>query len=67
MIGELAASGRAILLISSELPELLALCDRVLVMSEGRLTANIPRAEATQVSIMSAAVPKVRSHAGAIA
>ena len=52
-----AASGRAILLISSELPELLALCDRVLVMSEGRLTANIPRAEATQESIMRAAVP----------
>ena len=48
MIGELAAQGRAILLISSELPELLALCDRVLVMSEGRLTADIPRAEATQ-------------------
>ena len=58
MIGELAASGRAILLISSELPELLALCDRVLVMSEGRLTANIPRAEATQESIMHAAVPR---------
>ena len=52
MIGELAAGGRAILLISSELPELLALCDRVLVMSEGRLTANIPRAEATQEAIM---------------
>ena len=50
MIGELAAAGRAILLISSELPELLALCDRVLVMSEGRLTADIPRAEATQES-----------------
>ncbi len=48
MIGELAADGRAILLISSELPELLALCDRVLVMAEGRLTADIPRAEATQ-------------------
>ncbi len=44
MIGELAAQGRAILLISSELPELLALCDRILVMSEGRLTADIPRA-----------------------
>lgn len=58
MIGELAASGRAILLISSELPELLALCDRVLVMSEGRLTANLTRAEATQESIMSAAVPR---------
>ena len=59
MIGELAASGRAILLISSELPELIALCDRILVMSEGRLTAEIPRAEATQEKIMSAAVPRV--------
>src|SRR5204863_7414127 len=58
MIGELAASGRAILLISSELPELLALCDRVLVMSEGRLTANLSRAEATQETIMHAAVPR---------
>ena len=63
MIGELAAGGRAILLISSELPELLALCDRVLVMSEGRLTANIPRAEATQEAIMSAAVPRSGSEA----
>ena len=60
MIGELAAGGHAVLLISSELPELLALCDRVLVMSEGRLTANIPRAEATQESIMNAAVPRTR-------
>ncbi|MCB9992825.1 MAG: sugar ABC transporter ATP-binding protein [Hyphomicrobiaceae bacterium] len=58
MIGELAAGGRAILLISSELPELLALCDRVLVMSEGRLTANFDRSEATQESIMQAAVPR---------
>jgi len=60
MIGELAASGRAILLISSELPELLALCDRVLVMSEGRLTADIARADATQESIMHAAVPRTK-------
>ncbi len=57
-VGELAASGRAILLISSELPELLALCDRVLVMSEGRLTANLERGVATQETIMQAAVPK---------
>jgi len=60
MIGELAASGRAILLISSELPELLALCDRILVMSEGRLTADIARSAATQEAIMHAAVPQVR-------
>ncbi|MEO5806331.1 sugar ABC transporter ATP-binding protein [Devosia sp.] len=65
MIGELAAQGRAILLISSELPELLALCDRILVMAEGRLTADIPRAEATQETIMSAAVPRTRSEAAA--
>ncbi|MDB5542782.1 MAG: putative transporter ATP-binding protein [Devosia sp.] len=67
MIGELAASGRAILLISSELPELLALCDRVLVMSEGRLTANLSRAEATQESIMHAAVPGAASRQGVAA
>ncbi len=58
MIGALAASGCAILLISSELPELLALCDRVLVMSEGRLTANLARGAATQETIMQAAVPR---------
>ena len=61
MIGEMAEQGRAILLISSELPELLALCDRILVMSEGQLTAEIPRAEATQEKIMSAAVPRSAS------
>lgn len=58
MIGHLAEAGRAILLISSELPELLSLCDRVLVMSEGRLTADIAREDATQENIMQAAVPR---------
>ncbi len=58
MIGDLAEDGRAILLISSELPELLSLCDRILVMSEGQLTADIPRAEATQEKVMQAAVPR---------
>ena len=57
-IRALAHQGRAILLISSELPELLALCDRILVMAEGRLTADLPRAEATQESVMRAAVPR---------
>lgn len=58
MIGDLAEDGRAILLISSELPELLSLCDRILVMSEGRLTADIPRSEASQEMVMQAAVPR---------
>ena len=61
MIGALAGQGCAILLVSSELPELLALCDRVLVMSEGRLTANLRRGEATQESIMQAAVPRQKA------
>ncbi|HTJ58852.1 MAG TPA: ATP-binding cassette domain-containing protein, partial [Devosiaceae bacterium] len=65
MIGELAASGRAILVISSELPELLALSDRVLVMSEGRLTANLPRGEATDETVMHAAVPRSKSNGNA--
>jgi rhamnose transport system ATP-binding protein len=67
MIGELAASGRAILLISSELPELLALSDRVLVMSEGRLTADLKRGEATEESVMQAAVPRAKTMAGVAA
>jgi rhamnose transport system ATP-binding protein len=58
MIGALAASGRAILLISSELPELLALSDRVLVMSEGQLTGDFARGDATEESVMHAAVPR---------
>jgi len=65
IIGELAEQGRAILLISSELPELLALCDRILVMAEGRLTAEIPRAEATQEKVMQAAVPRIQQQAAA--
>lgn len=58
MIGDLAEAGRAILLISSELPELLSLCDRIMVMSEGQITAEFGRSDATQENIMQAAVPK---------
>ncbi|MHA1554208.1 MAG: sugar ABC transporter ATP-binding protein [Alphaproteobacteria bacterium] len=58
MIGDMAREGRAILLISSELPELLTLCDRILVMSEGELRADIPRSEATPEAVMQAAVPR---------
>jgi ABC-type sugar transport system ATPase subunit len=62
IIGGLAGRGVAILLISSELPEILALSDRVLVMHEGRVKAVLERDEATQESIMSAALaPAVRA------
>jgi rhamnose transport system ATP-binding protein len=55
MMSELAGMGLAILMISSELPEVLGMADRVLVMHEGRITADIPRAEATPETVMFAA------------
>ena len=42
------------LVISSELPEVLGMCDRIYVMNEGRIVAEMPRAEASQESIMAA-------------
>ena len=54
-MSELAGEGLAILMISSELPEVLGMADRVLVMHEGRLTAELSRAEATPESVMFAA------------
>jgi ribose transport system ATP-binding protein len=55
LISNLAREGTAILMASSELPEVLAMCDRVLVLHEGQLTAEFTRAEATQERIMEAA------------
>jgi rhamnose transport system ATP-binding protein len=55
IIAELAASGLAIILISSDLPEVLAMSDRIVVLHEGRITAEIPRERATQESVMFAA------------
>ncbi len=55
LIGELAAQGMSVLLASSEIPELLALCDRILVLSEGRLTATLDADIATPESILEAA------------
>ena len=53
---ELVKNGMAVLMISSELPEVLGMADRVLVMNEGRLTADIPRAQADEARIMAAAL-----------
>jgi ribose transport system ATP-binding protein len=55
LMKRLADAGMAILVTSSELPELLAVCDRILVLCEGRLTADLPRREATEEAIMHAA------------
>jgi rhamnose transport system ATP-binding protein len=56
IVDELASSGMAIILISSDLPEVLAMSDRVLVMREGRRTGLFERAEATEEKIITAAM-----------
>jgi inositol transport system ATP-binding protein len=52
LISELAGQGVAVLMISSEMPEVLGMSDRVLVMHEGRMTGIVDRKDATQVKIM---------------
>jgi rhamnose transport system ATP-binding protein len=52
---ELARQGKAILMISSDLPEVLAMSDRILVMHEGLITAEIERADASEERVMFAA------------
>ena len=52
LIRNLARAGSGILLVSSELPELLRLCDRILVMRHGRVVAEVARRAATQESLL---------------
>jgi ABC-type sugar transport system ATPase subunit len=56
IINNLAAQGAAIIVISSELPEILGVCDRIVVMCEGRITGEVSRSEATQEKIMKYAI-----------
>jgi rhamnose transport system ATP-binding protein len=63
LLTQLAADGVAILMISSELPEVLQVGDRVLVMREGRLTAEFGRADAAEENIMAAATGQLQEQA----
>jgi rhamnose transport system ATP-binding protein len=60
LLSDLAGRGIAIIMISSELPEVLGMADRVLVMHEGRITSELSRAEATAERVMHAATSSVR-------
>ena len=52
IINELAARGKAVLVISSELPELIGICDRIYALSQGQLTGEVAQADATQEILM---------------
>lgn len=58
LVGSLADAGAAVLVASSELPELLRMCDRILVLCEGRMTAEFDADTATQEQILDAAMAR---------
>ncbi len=64
LMGELAAEGMAILMISSELPEILGMSDRIVVMHNGTITGRLDYAEATQEKVMAAALGHIETIAG---
>jgi ribose transport system ATP-binding protein len=58
LISDLAKAGVGVILVSSELPEVLAMSDRIVVMSEGKKTAEFMKQEATEEKLLKAAIPK---------
>lgn len=65
LIEQLAADGHAIIVVSSELPEIIRLSDRVLVMREGAVTAELGRSELTEHAIAAHAIPQTAPPVGA--
>jgi ribose transport system ATP-binding protein len=60
IIDELAQNGLGVVMVSSELPEILAIADRILVLADGRLAAEFTRNEATEEKVLKAALPAAR-------
>jgi rhamnose transport system ATP-binding protein len=58
IIGDLAKQGMAVLMISSEMPEILGMCDRIYVMCDGRITGELPVKDASQEKILELAMTK---------
>jgi rhamnose transport system ATP-binding protein len=67
IMGDLAKQGYAIILISSEMPEILGMADRIVVMCNGRITGILGRDEATQEKILDLAMEKGSTHKGGAA
>ena len=64
IINEVVAEGKCVVMISSEMAELLGMCDRIYVMNEGKWVAEFTQAEATQEKIMRAIVKNGEVHYG---
>ena len=58
IMGELAQNGFAIIMISSEMPEILGMCDRIYVMCNGKITGELSRQQASQEAILEYAMEK---------
>jgi L-arabinose transport system ATP-binding protein len=58
LIYDLAERGLGVVMVSSELPEVLGVCDRILVMNQGRITGELARGEATEQKILDLALPQ---------
>ena len=65
LIRDVTDAGGAVLLVSSELPEVLGMSDRILVMSEGRVSGELSSEQATEDSVMALAVSNSHSDASA--
>jgi len=61
IIHNLAASGIAVIVVSSDLMEVMGISDRILVMSEGALTGELPRAQADEARLLQLALPQSRA------
>ena len=65
IINSLAEEGKSIILISSELPEILGMCDRIYVMNRGRIIAELPNDKVTQEDIMNRIMQDSKGEIGA--
>jgi ribose transport system ATP-binding protein len=65
LLNDLAKEGRSIIMISSELPEILRMSHRIVVMCEGRVTGELTSAEATQEKVMTLATQRAAAVEGA--
>ena len=64
IMNDLVAQGKSVIMISSEMPEILGMCDRVYVMNEGRIVAQMDIADASQEKIMAAILKSEKKEEG---